>query len=433
MAKIIWIALLCSVYLFGKNLPFELYKKGSDDGDTLLVIGGIHGDEPGGYFAPSILISHYTITKGNLWVVPNLNFESILRNSRGIYGDMNRKFHTVEKGDEDYEDIQNIKKIITDQEVDLVLNLHDGRGFYRHSWESSIFNPSAWGQAFIIDQKKIEPSKTKYHDLDELARKVSKNLNKELIENHHTFNIKNTKTKEKDEQMQLSLTYFAIKNNKPAFAVETSKNLTELVQKVKYQLKAIESFMEIMGIEFQRNFELNDLEALSKIVYNFQKVTINDVITIDLEDIRPALYYFPLRKGENTFKFDHPLGAVIEYEKRIDVMIGNQRVGSLYPQYFEYGKELKKHPVSLMIDGVVQQASLGDIIKAKNSFQVQAPQEYRINIIGFSKDGVENENNIKIEKKDILSRFSIDKSESTFRVEFYRNGFFSGTILIDFE
>lgn len=140
-----------------------------------------------------------------------------------------------------------------------------------------------------------------------------------------------------------------------------------------------------------------------------------------------------MRKRENTFKFDHPLGAVIEYEKRIDVMIGNQRVGSLYPQYFEYGKELKKHPVSLMIDGVVQQASLGDIIKAKNSFQVQAPQEYRINIIGFSKDGVENENNIKIEKKDILSRFSIDKSESTFRVEFYRNGFFSGTILIDFE
>ena len=87
------------LFLFGlnfinaKNTPFNLYElKGDNDGSTLLVIGGIHGDEPGGYFAPSILADSYHILKGNVLVVPNLNPDSILAFKRGIYKDMNRKF-----------------------------------------------------------------------------------------------------------------------------------------------------------------------------------------------------------------------------------------------------------------------------------------------------------------------------------------------------
>ena len=60
--------LLSSLYA----LPFSLVKHETSEntGPTLLVIGGIHGNEPGSYFAASILSQYYTITKGNLGFVP---------------------------------------------------------------------------------------------------------------------------------------------------------------------------------------------------------------------------------------------------------------------------------------------------------------------------------------------------------------------------
>ncbi|WP_290456718.1 M99 family carboxypeptidase catalytic domain-containing protein, partial [Helicobacter rodentium] len=52
-----------------KNTPFSVYElKGKQDGPTLLVIGGIHGDEPGGYFAPALLMDFYQIQKGKVIV-----------------------------------------------------------------------------------------------------------------------------------------------------------------------------------------------------------------------------------------------------------------------------------------------------------------------------------------------------------------------------
>jgi len=418
-------------FLYGSILNYELYKKENSGGNTLLVIGGIHGDEPGGYFAPAVLVQNYTITKGSLWVVPNLNFDSIVRNRRGVYGDMNRKFHTINKNDKDYNTIENIKKTMLNDNVDLILNLHDGRGFYRHKWESSIFNPSAWGQAFIIDQTKIHKD-IKFSNLDEIAKKVSEDLNTGLVENHHSFNIRNTKTKEKDEQMQLSLTYFAISNYKPAFAVETSKNITDLVKKVKYQLKAIESFMGIMGIEFERNFDIDNLNELQNILNKFQKVTINNRITLDLENIKSTNYYFPLLKQNNDFKFEHPLGAIVKYKGNYNFMIGNIRVGTIIPQYFKYSSLNKD--IIISIDGKEKKVKFGEILEVDKNFKIKASEDFRVNIIGFSKNNIDNENNILITKNDIIQRFSVDKQQTSFRVEFYdEENKFCGMVIIKFK
>ena len=91
------------VWLFSASLDFTLHKKGTDpDENVLLVIGGIQGDEPGGFNAASLLVTHYKITKGRVWVVPNLNFLSIVERSRGPYGDMNRKFADLSPKDPEY-------------------------------------------------------------------------------------------------------------------------------------------------------------------------------------------------------------------------------------------------------------------------------------------------------------------------------------------
>lgn len=276
------IFLLLLTPLFGN---IELIKKENNDSNTtLLVIGGIHGDEPGGYFAASILASHYKIESKNLWIVPNLNQDSIVKNNRGINGDMNRKFSVIDKNDNDKQTVEDIKEIILQKNVSLVLNLHDGNGFYRKTNKGNIFNPNAWGQTCVIDQCNLSKDQP-FGDLNKIALDIKEVINKKLIEEHHTFDVKNTNTKFEDEAMQLSLTYFAVTNNKPAFAIESSKNLSSLSQKVFYHLLAIEEFMNIMHISFKREFELSQ-EKIEEILQNNGNLIINNNICINLTNIK---------------------------------------------------------------------------------------------------------------------------------------------------
>ena len=80
------------VYFKGTNSELDVYTiTGSSPGPTLLILGGIQGDEPGGYWAAD-LYADMSLKKGNMIIVPRANFLSIVENARGGIGDMNRKF-----------------------------------------------------------------------------------------------------------------------------------------------------------------------------------------------------------------------------------------------------------------------------------------------------------------------------------------------------
>ncbi|MFW2584763.1 M99 family carboxypeptidase catalytic domain-containing protein [Aliarcobacter butzleri] len=430
--KFIFVFLLLVINLFAvTNRDFSIYKKESQTpSHTLLIIGGIHGDEPGAYFAPAFFEKYYKITKGSVWVIPNINGDSIIANQRGIYNDMNRKFSVIEKDDPDYFIIERVKKIILDKKVDLILNLHDGHGFYRETHENAIFNPKAWGQATIIDQDKIN-GLDKFGDLDKIATQVKNNLNKDkLFQEFHSFGVKNTQTKFKDEQMQLSLTYFAITNNKPAFAIETSKNITNLTEKVIYQLKSIEEFMKIMDIEFQRDFDINNYEEVKKRLFDFGEVKINENIAFDLNDTRKILRFIPLKKENNEFKFENSLGATKIVDNKYEVYIGNINITNLFPQIFDV-KEYKDS-IKIEVDGKVINTKLGEVIDVKNSFKIVKNDFFRVNVIGFSKAGVDSEDDILLKKSDMVDSFSIDTNNKQYRVEFYKDNNFYGMITINF-
>ena len=429
MKNILAFFILC-IQLFAANTPFELYKKETNpEQHTLLIIGGIHGDEPGGYFAPAFLEKYYKIKKGNVWIVPNLNIDSITANTRGIYGDMNRKFSSIDKNDPDYLVVDKIKEIILEPKVDLILNLHDGYGFYRDKYESAIFNPNAWGQATIIDQEKIT-GLDKFGNLDEIASKVNNSLNNDrLFENFHSFGVKNTQTKFKDEQMQLSLTFFAVTHNKPAFAIETSKNITDLTHKVIYQLHSIEEFMKIMDIEFERNFDIDNYEDVKSKVFDFAKVKINNNILLDLTKIKSITRFVPLKKEDNIFEFEHTLGHVKIKDNIYEIYIGNLKVTELSAQIFDVKNSEEK--VKILIDGVEQDIEMATQIDIKNEFKIQK-SDFRVNIIGFSKDGIDSEDDILIKRNEISENFSIDNDKSKYRAEFYKDGQFYGMVILNF-
>jgi len=418
-----------NISLFASSNIQLIKKENPDSNTTLLVIGGIHGDEPGGYFAASILATHYKINSKNLWIIPNLNKDSIQANKRGINGDMNRKFSVVKDKDKDKKIIDEIKNIILKDNVSLVLNLHDGNGFYRKEHQGNIFNPNAWGQTCVIDQCTLNPNQP-FGNLNDIALSVKNAMNKKLIKSHHSFDVKNTKTKFYDEAMQLSLTYFAVTNNKPAFAIESSKNLSTLAKKVFYQLLAIEEFMKIMKISFKREFKLNEKE-LSKLLKDYGELNINNNISLDLADIKKSLSFIPIKSKDNVFEFSHPLGSIKKSRGNYVVYIGNKKVTTLRPQHFKIAKNcIEKFDVK--IDGKIKSINLTSSFFVKDDFSIIKNIGFRVNVIGF-KSKLKSEVDTKINLNLLDRRFSVDKNHKIYRVEFYKDDEFCAMSKANFK
>ena len=341
------------------SIDFTLHKLESGrPGNTLLVIGGIQGDEPGGFNAASLLVTHYNVKKGNVWVVPNLNFISIIKRTRGVYGDLNRKFASLRTTDPEFDTIGKIKSIILDDQVDVVLNHHDGSGFYRPRYIDRTRNPYRWGQSIIIDQKRIEAER--FGNLGEIAREIVTDVNSQLFSEEHSYHVKNTRTRQGNKEMAKTLTYYAIRNSKPAFGVEVSKSFPTH-KRAYYHLRVIEAYMDLLGIEYDRSFNLSAKDIKNAIDSNVKLAFYDNRIFLDVANARKRLRYIPLKKAsEVSFIPSNPLIAVVESGKSYRVFHGNRRITRLYPQYFDYDSSI--NGVSILIDGEEKNVAFGETV-----------------------------------------------------------------------
>ena len=417
----------------GANQPrfdFRLYQKDTSPSEpTLLIIGGIQGDEPGGFNAAALLATRYHITRGNLWVVPNLNFESIIKRSRGVYGDMNRKFLHLDRSDPEYELVQKIKAIIQDPRIDMVLNLHDGSGFYRPQYQDRLHGPQRWGQSIIIDQARVETPR--FGELQTLAETVRRQVNRIIRNPEAHYHVRNTRTREGDREMEKTLTYFSIRKRKPAFGLEVSKEYPTH-ERVYYHLLLVEAFMQQLGIGFERPFALQQA-AIRNVIDNDIKLSLNNrKVYLDVANARRRLGYVPLQKSA-PLELDpgNPLLALVTERQGFRVRYGNRHVTWLHPQYFTYDSSLEQ--VALEIDGQPRTVELGNRVRVRQSFKVDPLPGYRVNVIGFRRAGVKNEAGIAIRRQDIASRFSVDRAARLYRVEFYREDKYCGMLLLDFS
>lgn len=236
----------------GTEYELNVYKiYGVEKGKTLLIIGGIQGNEPGGYLAADLYVD-MSLKKGNLIVVPRANFYSIIKNQRGVNGDMNRKFAGFSEKDSDNKIVNVLKQLIA--ESDYLLNLHDGSGFYSEKWKSPFRNPKRYGQSIIADcdqyYAKKEENKVLY--LGDLARKVCKTVNPQIDNQNFYFRFNNHRTVEPDTihaEQRRSATYYALTRHEiPAFGIETSKSIASYKLRVKLQTMIINAFMKEFDI-----------------------------------------------------------------------------------------------------------------------------------------------------------------------------------------
>lgn len=410
---IFWI-FLCSMFAFELDFSVGENGKSLDDNNTVLIFGGMQGDEPGGFHAASLLLSDYNITKGKIIVAPNLAFDSIIKRSRGINGDLNRKFASISPKDPDFETIQRIKELILRPEVSMVINLHDGWGFYRPTYEDTLKNPNRWGNSSVIDTSEINASK--YKDLENIANKTIDNVNASLTNPKHEYHLKNTKTEElKDTEMLKALTYFAISNNKAAFANESSKNLPVHLR-VYYHLLAVENYLKTAGIEFTRSFELTP-EGVKKVINRELEIKLFDnKILLFLNSPRNVIRYvpFPINK-ELNYNTSNELTVVIGDKDSFFVQYGNNFQARIYPEYFEFSDAFNE--VDIELDENRTSVPFGTKVKVKKSFLIPKIQNARVNIIGFNHS--KDESNILVSKKDMQKQYSLDMSGKIYRVEFY--------------
>lgn len=415
------------------NLDFTLHKLDSGrPGPTILVIGGIQGDEPGGFSAAALLVSHYKIKSGSVWVVPNLNFLSIIRCSRGVYGDMNRKFAELDPKDPEYEAVQKIKAIIRDEQVTAVLHLHDGWGYYSPTFVTEWQCPLRWGQSVIIDQASAET--TRFGNLQELAERAVSAANDHLYEPLHAYHVKNTHTKTLDDEtakeMAKTLTYFAIGQGKPAFGIEGSKNLPPPMRSY-YHLRVIESFLKSFGVEYERTFELGAPQVAEALQSNVAVSFFDNKVYLDLRNARERLRYIPLKKDSAVeYQPASPLLALVSADKSLKVYFGNTNVTELDPQFMEFDSSLASVPME--IDGVRQDVAFGKVVDVRKAFRVEPGSDYRVNVIGFSKPGLGDEAGVVLTKAELKKEFSVDKAGTVYRVEVYKGEKFCGMILAAF-
>jgi hypothetical protein len=236
----------------GSDQEVEVYyHHGREAGPTVLIIAGMHGDESGGYLTAD-RYADLRVIKGNLIVVPRLNLFAILTRKRmGLSGqDMNRKFQRSEENLDPDQKVVRVAKSLMDR-ADIILNLHQGHGFYSPVWIDSTRNPMRWGQCNVIDAPAFDLPDGRRLELEHFAQKVIQKINSQIVDKRYRFHVNNTHTSSErslHKEQRKSLTYYALAvKHKMAFGIEATKNCP-LPQAIGYLTMAVNAIIESAGV-----------------------------------------------------------------------------------------------------------------------------------------------------------------------------------------
>jgi hypothetical protein len=137
-------------------------------------------------------------------------------------------------------------------ESDLLLNLHDGSGFYRPSWEGPLANPMRYGQSLIADADTYKVPDGRTLDLKAMAESILPRVNAQIEDPKFHLHFNNHHTAEagsKHKEQRLSASFYALTRcNIPSFGVESSKSLPNVAMKIRHHNLVINAFMEHLGI-----------------------------------------------------------------------------------------------------------------------------------------------------------------------------------------
>jgi hypothetical protein len=424
--------------------------KGEKPGLTVLIFGGIHGDEPGGYFSSEILC-RVKLLKGNLIIVPRVNFPSIMLNRREVHGDMNRKFIPVGKpGDPDAEVVGLLKSLMG--EADIFINQHDAYGFHREKYVDKMYNPSRYGQSLIVDSADFYSKKlAKQIPLGKIGKRILDRVNKRIKDKAHHFGFWDHNSVDRNTKhtaMRKSATYYALTTHSiPAFGLETSKDLPTLYHKVKYQLLALE--------EILREFELEAVFPSPRInppvLYwaEFLKngkdiVRVNGNTNLRLAPgdklvIKRVFSNYDSGLSANILKWGNINDMDKEYvfngNRTIVFKKNHMTMGRVYLRH--YHQRSIKH-ITVDVNGTETRIPTWGKIEIKKGqyFNIKGAQpafpKLRFDVRGFSiRPGKRDDSNTPVYPKQLIQKYSFKKKGDIYFVKIYNAGRFAGGFQVE--
>ncbi len=463
-----------TVYFENTDYELHVYRiHGTDKGKTLIIIGGIQGDEPGGYTTAD-LYADMTLKKGNLIVVPRANFLSIIKHKREINNDMNRRFN--EKNREYYEDkiVEILKELIS--QSDYLLNLHEGSGFYSDTRISDLRNPNRFGQSIIADTDIYKTDDGKVLYLGRIAREVADEVNLNIKEESHYFRFNNHRTFEKNTshpEQRKSATFYALSTHSiPAFGIEASKEINDLEKKVRYQTLVINTFLEKFGIipdnphivldSPKLNYVVVSVNGDERIVHNNNSLRVNKGDRIIITDIssnyRRGLSVDVSGIGAaNAFKREFTVQSSVKaHIKKDGVRFGEVSFDLAENQPAALKAAVSKKPVSVKDAKfkylVVQLNGLKHVLNDNEHLTLIrgdklilldvvvdgiSPSALTVNFMGFVGDKVHNTGEDRgytiHTAKDLWKSYSFDKAGKSYTVEISIGKSLIGAVYVDIE
>jgi len=128
-----------------------LIQRSGVPGPTVMVVGGVHGNEPAGALAAEV-IATWPIQRGILIVVPRANVPGLKSSSRFIPGverevrDLNRNFRVTEEGVETSGEMAPVLWAVVERfQPDWLFDLHEGYDFHQ-------INNDSVGSSVVHDQ-----------------------------------------------------------------------------------------------------------------------------------------------------------------------------------------------------------------------------------------------------------------------------------------
>ena len=204
---------------------------GTQQGQSIIVEGGIHGDEIAGTLAIEALLPIIDITKGRVIWLPQMNKPAYQAKKRYINVDLNKVFPgDPTKDNYEHSLAAELFQWVGEQKANVVLTLHESR--YLHNGT----NPKTFGQTIVYGVKPM-PALLQY---------VLDDLNKEMDDPKHKFYanyfpIATSSTEQFVDNFGLE-----------GFCAETWRGFA-LNTRVQLQKEIILSFLGQMGIEYTLN------------------------------------------------------------------------------------------------------------------------------------------------------------------------------------
>jgi hypothetical protein len=444
---VLFFSLRAKIYFKGTDRQLEVIRiRGKDPGLTLLIFGGIHGDEPGGYFSCELL-EKISLMRGTLIIVPRVNFPAIMLNKRELYGDMNRKFiENLSKDNPDYKKVKILKKLMS--EADVFINQHDASGFHRKKYFNKLYNPLKYGQSLIVDTAGFFSKRLNREiDLEDIGRRIVDRVNRKISDKKHHFcfwNHNSIEQKTKFQSMKKSATYYALtKYSIPAFGLETSKDLPDLHSKVKYQMLVIGKILDEFGFKYNlprvevktpRTYwvELlkNDSDLIRVNLFTIIRLSRNDRVKVVAIN---SNYHSGLSVNILGFSTLYDLNKDFIFEgntKTVHIKKNNFLMGKLY--YRNYSKNSLRS-IKIEVDDRVLEIPNWGVIKLKRNqgFRIigHQPEEYRyrFDVRGFPlKSGRKDDSGLRIFFQNLLERYSFFNKGRIFYVKILLNSKLAG-------